>query len=507
MAEIKEKVGRYIAAKHLFTKGDRLLVGLSGGADSVCLLYMLLAWRERCPFTLLPVHVEHGVRGEESLEDAAFTERLCAGLGLPCHVEHVDMNGFALREKLSPEEAGRKLRYAAFKEALGESGGRIAVAHNRNDQAETVLLNLARGSGLRGLGGMRPVSGRIIRPLLETSRGEIEDWLKGRGITWRTDSTNDQLCYARNRIRHIALPALTESVNSAAAQHICRAAEKAAEADRYLEKLAEEKYFSLLQKETEKSIRLDAGKLLEEDPLMQEYLIRYVLRRVSGGLKDTGSVHVEAVRELLCKKSGKRLNLPGGVLAARAGESLVLSADRAGGRQAPGSKEAGGQPATEGSREAGGQPASDGNPKTDVPIQLADDSPQPEVFIKGTGTYVYGERIFRVKLTDWRWRGCPEEKKYTKWLAYDTMKNRLCLRTRRQGDYLVINAQGQHQSLKKYLIDHKVPATERDQLILLADGSHILWVVGLRISAAARVTRETETVLEITAEERPEMEG
>ena len=461
---LQERVLRLIEKERMILPGERVAAGISGGADSVCLLYMLLAWRERCPFTLLPVHVEHGVRGEESLEDAAFTERLCAGLGLPCHVEHVDMNGFALREKLSPEEAGRKLRYAAFKEALGESGGRIAVAHNRNDQAETVLLNLARGSGLRGLGGMRPVSGRIIRPLLETSRGEIEDWLRGRGITWRTDSTNDQLCYARNRIRHIALPALTESVNSAAAEHICRAAEKAAEADRYLEKLAEEKYSSLLQKETEKSIRLDAGGLLEEDPLLQEYLIRYALRRVSGGLKDTGSVHVEAVRELLGKKSGKRLNLPGGVLAVRVGEALVLTADK-----------------------SGEQP--------------------PQVFINGPGTYVCGKKIFRVKLTDWRGRGCPEEKKYTKWLAYDTMKNGLCLRTRRQGDYLVINAQGQHQSLKKYLIDHKVPAAERDQLILLADGSHILWVVGLRISAAARVTRETETVLEITAEERPEMEG
>ena len=166
-----EKIFRTIEQYGMIAPGMRVAAGVSGGADSVCLLYILSEYRKKIPFELAAVHVEHGIRGAESLEDAAFTESLCRELHVPCHTVRTDVQKIAEDRGLSVEEAGRLERYRIFAEFLKEwNGNRIAVAHNENDQAETVLWNLVRGSGLRGLGGIRPVRGEVIRPLLFTAR-------------------------------------------------------------------------------------------------------------------------------------------------------------------------------------------------------------------------------------------------------------------------------------------------------------------------------------------------
>ena len=189
------------------------MAGVSGGADSVCLLYALKEYRKQVPFSLKVIHVEHGIRGEESLGDARWVDGLCREWEIPCRVVHCKVEKIAAEEKISLEEAGRKVRYEIFeKERKLWQGDRVAVAHNQGDQAETVLFRLARGSGLKGLGGIRPVQGRIIRPLLFLSREEIERILEERGIGWRTDRTNLETEYTRNRIRLEILPALESQV-------------------------------------------------------------------------------------------------------------------------------------------------------------------------------------------------------------------------------------------------------------------------------------------------------
>lgn len=230
-----QRIFHTIEAYQMIRPGMRVLAAVSGGADSVCLLAALAAFREQIDFSLYVIHVEHGLRGEESLADARYVEELCRSFSVPFFLESVDAAAEARKRHLSVEEAGRALRYEAFDRVAGQVGAdRIAVAHNENDQAETVLWNLVRGSGLQGLGGIRPVRGRIIRPLLFLGRPEIEAILLAQGIAWRTDRTNLTCDYTRNRIRLQVLPELTKELNPQAVGHIAEAAHRLQEVQEYI---------------------------------------------------------------------------------------------------------------------------------------------------------------------------------------------------------------------------------------------------------------------------------
>ena len=472
--DLQEKVFEQIRSSGMIRPGERIVAGVSGGADSVCMLHMLKAWQKVVSFELICVHVEHGVRGEESLEDAAFVRRLCGNLSLPCHVIHVDMKAAAAERGMSPEEAGRTLRYEVFYRFLSEKEGKISVAHHSGDQAETVLLHMARGCGLHGLGGMRPVNGRIIRPMLTVSREEIEQWLRENRIPWRTDQTNEDVCYTRNRIRHRILPVFQASVNERTIEHICFAAEKAAQADAYLRREADRRFRELLIHSEEGTVALNSRLLSREDPLLQEYIVREAAETIRAGVKDFTALHWEALCAL-AGRAGKKLDLPG-MLQARERDGCLIISRRTGKKE---------------KRERAGA-----------------DHAAP-CFLERDGEYSYGGWVFSVERKTLHsgqdTAGMPasllnpEENRYTKWLSCDTMNHTLCLRNREPGDYLVINALGQRKSLRRYLIDEKVPAGRRDSLVLLADGSHILWVVGWRISEACKVNEQTSAVLKISA--------
>ena len=191
----------------LFSQGDRIAVGVSGGADSVALLRFLAALRPQFGWDLVVCHIQHGLRGAEADRDEVFVRALAEQLGLPCAVSRIDAAALALRDHISVEEAGRMARYAFFAQTAGE-GGRIATAHTLDDSIETVLMNLVRGTGLRGLCGIPRIRGNIVRPLLDCTRAEVEDYLGALGQPYCTDSTNLTDDYTRNRIRHDILPRL-----------------------------------------------------------------------------------------------------------------------------------------------------------------------------------------------------------------------------------------------------------------------------------------------------------
>ena len=259
-----QKIFSYIEEQELIREGDMVFAGVSGGADSMCLLEVLRAYRSRADFDLRVIHVEHGIRGEESRADAAFVKRFCKERKIPCQVISVDAVSYSEARGLSVEEAARELRYEAFEAAaqaaekeqltLGAVCGtetaqavgfgasqaadagsvRIAVAHHMEDQAETVLWQMIRGSDIRGMGGMRPRRGRIIRPLLDISRTQIEAFLRGEGISWREDVTNSDNTYTRNRLRMEVLPVLMK-LNGQAVEHLCESACRLQETESYLE--------------------------------------------------------------------------------------------------------------------------------------------------------------------------------------------------------------------------------------------------------------------------------
>ncbi|MBO5318639.1 MAG: tRNA lysidine(34) synthetase TilS [Ruminococcus sp.] len=217
-----EKICRFIEENNMLSSGDTVVCGLSGGADSVCLLLVLNELSQQLGITVEAIHVNHSLRGAESDRDESFCKCLCEKYGIRFTAERVDVNAFAQMHSLSCEEAARKLRYEIF--SAYSQRKKIATAHNANDNLETIILNLARGSGLKGLTGIPPIRGNIVRPLLEVNRCEIEDFLKSRNQDFVTDSTNLTEDYTRNKIRHRIIPML-EEINSSVVKTTVRSSE------------------------------------------------------------------------------------------------------------------------------------------------------------------------------------------------------------------------------------------------------------------------------------------
>ena len=215
--------------------GDRVVAGISGGADSVCLLFVLLEWAKKVPMELIVVHVNHGIRAEAA-SDARYVQELCERYRLPFVLVEEDIKKKALEEKCSEEEAGRRVRYHAFREAaIQYKANKIAVAHNSNDRSETMLFHLFRGSGIKGLGSILPVRDNIIRPILGLERHEIENYLQAAGVRYCQDATNATDDYTRNRIRHHILPYAEENIVQGCVSHMSQTAEMLAETEEYLE--------------------------------------------------------------------------------------------------------------------------------------------------------------------------------------------------------------------------------------------------------------------------------
>lgn len=458
-----KKVFDYIQKNHMLQAGDTVVAGISGGADSVCLLFILLKIRERLPLRLTAVHIDHGLR-EESAQDAAFTEGLCRRWGCDFRCIPVNVEAYAAENRISTEEAGRILRYRAFERALEEMGapdGRIAVAHNQNDNAETVLFHLMRGTGLTGLAGISPVRERIIRPLLCMSRRDIEQFLAEKQIPYCIDRTNNEDTYTRNRIRHHILPYAEAEICGQAVSHIYDTSVIIREADAFLKKSALEAFRRCAQERAQEiSFTIDA--FLREDVFLQKQLLLSALSRLAGSRKDIAAVHVRLLHELFVREGNGRVSLPYGVTAYREYETVRLR--------------------IEGKEES--QPGA-------VLEERA-------LLIPGRTHWADGLSVISRLFPYEKSENIPQ-KTYTKWIDYDKIVKSLVLRTRRQGDYMQVFAGGGRKSLKSYLIDEKIPRAERDRMPLLADGGHIVWAIGGRLSERYKINVQTKTVLEIQA--------
>ena len=490
----------------MFPENGNIVAGVSGGPDSVCLLLVLCELRENCDLHLTAVHVHHGLR-QEAGEDARFVEELCRRLDVPCRVVHANVADLAREQKISEEEAGRHIRYEAFEKELvvmdEKTGGHgcVAVAHNRDDRAETLLFHLLRGTGLDGMASIRPVrplcaqnpeGPRVIRPLLETERTKIEAFLQKRGVSWRTDSTNEGERYARNRIRNRILPYAEETICPAARKHLAQEARLLGELSDFMAERTREALERCEEEGDADGLFLAVDRLRKESPLLQKLCVRDCLRRVGGG-RNLTSAHVEAALALAGEKtqSGRQLRLP----------ACRVEAVREFGRLkfAP-------WPQREGGQEVGAAEKDAALPliaAAPIPLRI------PRSMEKGERQWVPGLGEISVRLLPgpaWRGRkaGNAEdflknipEKTYTKWFDYDNIIESAVFRTRRTQDYLTISGAMEKKSLKRYLIEEKIPAGQRDSLTRLADGAQILWVPGHRISAAYKVTVQTAVILEV----------
>lgn len=461
MWKTEQKVKVYVERFHMIEPKDTIVLGISGGADSVCLLKILARWKEVWGISLRAVHVHHQLRGEEADADERFVRELCENEGIPCRVFHEDVQGMAQREKIGLEEAGRIARYRCFATVCEDvGGGKIALAHHQDDLAETMLHHLVRGTGMAGLCSLKPVSGNRIRPLLCLEKEEILVYLKAAGQPWRTDSSNLEDDYTRNRIRHHVLEELKTEVNPRAVRHMAQLSEELEETRAVLAQVAAEKRRQYVRK-SEKGMLL-AEELKKEPDLIGRQIVHDLLKEISGKQKDFTRIHVEAVQELWNRKVGARRDLPYGMQAIRTYDGIYLE------------------------RKAEKCETRDSEKNAGIQIN---------VHSQGTESFQIGELTLTVSRTARDFGEIPE-KKYTKWFDYDRIKQTLVIRHRQPGDRICLFDGGGSKKLKDYLIDRKIPAQKRDQLWLLADGSDILWIIGDRISAAYKVTAESQRILQ-----------
>lgn len=501
----------YIRRFHMIDEGDVVIAGVSGGADSVCLLLVLDALREKRSFHLAAVHVNHNIRGADADADEEYVRTICRERKIPLYVYSFPVTEIARREKRGLEETGRLLRQQAFRDAVGKaersflSGVKIALAHHANDLAETALFQAVRGSSLAGLAGIRPVSRiggawedarreelTVIHPLLFVRRWEIEEWLQEQNICWRTDATNLDEEYSRNCLRQRVIPYLEEHLNPEAVRHIRELAEDAAEADEYLHAEARKRESGLV----EVGSNSDGGVIvflkdavMQEAEVIQRYILMDALEMVSGRKKDLGREQLRQLRELFGMSVGKGVDLPYGVRAVRRYDGIRL---------------------VRASAELSHKSTRLSGPGADCSCESADLSGAGAELAKSAAVPVTGEGTFFFrgwKFTCRRMRGYPgAEKKiplnrYTKYFDYDKIGNNIVFRTRLAGDRIAVTDTGQTKKLKDYFINEKIPRDERGEIPLLASGQRIFWVVGGRISGDCRITDKTKNILEITAEE------
>jgi len=443
-------VNNFIKKYEMLHEGDTIVVGVSGGADSVCLLFLLceIAVEKKNFINIEVVHVNHMIRSTAE-RDALFVENLCRefsekfGINIPCRIIKEDVIALSKDRHISVEEAGRLVRYEAMKAVLKNKQGRIAVAHHANDRAETMLFNLFRGTGLRGASGIQPVNDQIIRPLLILSRADIENFLNQNNLKYVTDETNLTDEYTRNKIRHNIIEYAQREICEGAVSNMNNAAEQFQLAEDFIKEYTLKVSLRSIYIKEEGRIVIDINELKKEHDYIIDRVLYEALVYVSEHRKDITHEHIRRMKLILESSGTKEISLPYEVYAKKEYDSLFIINRK--------------------------YEAKDNTEKYQIDMNV---------------------------LTSFDRAMIPKDI-YTKWFDYDKISSVATVRNRREGDYLVINSSMQTKSLKEYLINEKVPKDERDKFLLLADKDHIMWIIGMRISEYYKVTEDTKRVLEV----------
>jgi len=462
---LEPKVLSFIKEHRLVSGLQKLVVAVSGGPDSVCLLYILTEIQNELGVRLHVAHLNHQLRGTESEADAQYVSDLAHRLHIPATIERREVKAYQLQQRISPEEAAREVRYT-FLAGVAKSIGadRIAVGHTVDDHIETILMHLIRGTGTRGLRGLQPISrwqsaqkeGKaiIIRPLLPISRQETASYCHQHRLMPRLDVTNLSLSPLRNRIRHQLLPRL-QSYNPRVVEALLRTARITSDDLTFIDREASKAWSRIIQEQAD-TIVLDKAGFCQLPRALQRHILRAAIEKLSGNLKDTESHHIEAMLTALNKPAGKRLSLPRGLIFTIDYNKYLLSPD----------------------------PAS----LSPLPT-LGAESP-----LKIPGQTVLNG--WRVTADIVKRDQMPEKASgLTAHLDFEKTGDKIAMRRRQPGDRFQPLGMDQPKKLGEFMIDAKIPRAWRERVPIVRSPQHILWVVGWRIDNRVKVTDSTKQIL------------
>jgi len=464
----------YIRANRLVSRGEKLVVAVSGGPDSVCLLYILMELRSALGIALHVAHLDHRLRGADSLADAAYVAGLARRLGVPATIESEDVQLYRKERRLSLEEAAREVRYSFLARVAATVGAaRVAVGHTADDHIETVLMHLLRGSGTRGLRGLLPSglwrSGgadlTIIRPLLEMTRAETAAYCRARRLKPRIDSSNLSAELFRNRVRRSLVPELRK-YNPRVEDSLRRLAAIAGDDLAFIEQEVD-RLWPAIVREQDGAVTIDKKGLVALPPALKRYLLRRAVASVLGSLKDIESGHIEDLLGALEKPAGRVIGLPFGLNFAIEYDRYVLAKDSA--ALCP-------------------LPPLDGETALDVPGLTR----VPGWTIKADVLSPAEMAVAGVKDAD-----------FAAYFDFSRAGSDLTVRSRRPGDRFQPLGMTGVKKLNRFMIDARIPQSWRRRVPVVASPAHIIWVVGYRIDARARVAAAASKVLRLEFKSKP----
>lgn len=436
---------------NMLSRGDTVIAGISGGADSLALLCMLIEYSAEFEINIHAVHINHHLRGIAADNDQAFVENFCRIKNIPCTSYEYDVEQYAADNGLSCEEAGRLLRYSAFEQTAAlYNSAKIATAHHLSDNCETVLHNILRGSGTTGLAGIHPVRGKYIRPLIETSRAEIESYLREKDISWCTDETNLHAIYTRNKIRLELIPYLKSNYNASIEAAVNRLSELCREDDDYMRQCTEESFYDCCEANDALGIKLDKNKFALLHTAVKRRLIRYILEYMHLPLKDVHLVHIDdCIKFVLSAQSGAHFKISVcNVIMQQSGVLFTSQATAA----------------------------------EDYEYTISEGS---SVFIDSIGRNISCVRALKYERSN----------KDTVFINADNTNGIFTVRNRRSGDKIHPFGLNGSKKLKDYFIDNKIDVCIRNKIPLIVYNNEVIWIAGMCLNEKYKVTAQTENIL------------
>lgn len=460
-----KKVMSYIKDNNLIKSGDKVLVALSGGPDSVCLLNILYNLKAELNIEVGAAHLNHLLRDKDAFEDEEYVKTLCKSLDIPCFVKRVDINKYSKDKKMSSEMAGREARYNFFDDIVKDEGyTKIATAHNANDQAETILFRLMRGSGIEGLCGIKVRRDKIIRPILCLSRKEVEEYIEINNLKPRIDKTNFEKIYNRNKIRLDMIPYIKENFNEDIIQTLNRMSVLLQKDNEFIENSARSFYEKHCIEQSDYFII--KKEMFDNKEAVVTRVIRYALTNFSKTHYDFEMKHIYEICNLAKNNSGKAIDLPNKIYAENIYGDIYI--------------------------------------KERININNIDVKQEIVVNkneINGKKIFFDNENIeFSLLKNDSNLY--LNQNNLIKYFDFDKINDSISLRKRKNGDKIIPLGMKGSKKIKDLFIDMKVPKEERDCIPLLCFDENISWIVGIRVSEEYKITNKTKNILRVIVERK-----